>query len=163
MSGDWLSRNIKCEYWGMSQCCLYFLQYFAGFFHDCCKVVISQNNYFRGTVKAVTPVQYCTANSQGYSTHFWEGFHVSYSFNMLLNALMNICVPCIWMFFSWMRSFENELGTSSLCPCHNFPQCLPSSGADTAIITSSWGCSKYLQIFLCSSIKIFPISVHCKK
>lgn len=133
------------------------------FFHDCWKIVVSWNNYFRRAVKAVSPVQYCTASSQGSSTHFWEGFHVSYSFNMFLNGLMNICVPCIWMLLSWMGSFENELGISSLCPCHHFPQCLCSSGADTAITMSSCGCSKYLQVFLCSFIKTFPISVYCKK
>lgn len=139
-------------------CCLFFF-----FFHDCCKVVISWNNYFRWAVRTVLPVQCCTASSQGPFTHSWESFHVSYSFNMFLNGLMNKCVLCIWMLLSWMGSFENELGISSWCPCHHFPQCLCSSGADTTIIMSSCGCSIYLQVFLCSFIKTFPISVYCKR
>lgn len=69
-----------------------------GFFHDSCKVVVSLNNCFRGAVKAVSFVQYCTASSQG-CTHFWEGCHVTYSFSMFLSGLMNISGPCLWMLF----------------------------------------------------------------
>lgn len=150
-----LSGDIKCEY-AVCQCYLYILQYFVGvFFHDSCKVVVSLDNCFRGAVKAVSFVKYCTASSQG-CTHFWEGCHVTYSFNVFLSGLMNIRVPCIWMLFSWMEFFENELGISSLNSCHHFPQSLCSSGAVTATVTSSC-CLKYLQVFICSFNKTFPI------
>lgn len=62
------------------------------FFHDCCKSVESQNNYFRWAVKPVFLAQYCTTNSQG-STHFCVGFYVSYSFNMFFKWLDGYMCP----------------------------------------------------------------------
>lgn len=80
-----------------------------------------------------------------------------------LEGLINICVLCVSMLLSRVASFQNELSISSLCPSHDFPQCLSSSVAGKAIITSSRCCSKYLQVFLCSFIKTSPLSVYCKR
>ena len=94
MNSDCLTRAIKCKYRAW-QCCLLLLPYFRHLFHDWCQNMVSQNSCFRGAVKTILSLKYCTASSQGPSTLFCESFYVNTSFITFLHHLMSICPMCL--------------------------------------------------------------------